>query len=358
MGCSTLHTCGALTAAVLLSACGEVVSSEPAPPTGGGSCATAFGNVETLAYAGEEGASGLVTDDTHVYWTSLGTVRRVAKSGGDVENIRVGSEARNVVLTQDHVLWSEVDDEGGSRIVRLAKGGSGEPETLVSKIPVAVGAMAVLDSDIYWVDHVDDPDPSAGSPVEVHRAANGQSVTVGGVEGGGFTRELYADATGLYFTNGYDADPAGFYRLDWLTLDGTAQPSLAQSRRLVDAALVEGHAFFTESVEAFELDVFVVGISLPAGPRSVLRDPALDPNPGYVGSIAADSRRVFWAYDSGDITARCVNVGGSLGAATLLDNDEGNVGSMMSDGDTLYFTLMRDATDTRIESVALQPLPQ
>lgn len=67
-------------------------------------------------YGGIIAPGGLVVDDTHVYWTEVGSggsdglLFRIKKSGGEAEQLASGlDEPRHLVINDTHAYWTERD---------------------------------------------------------------------------------------------------------------------------------------------------------------------------------------------------------------------------------------------------------
>lgn len=101
---------------------------------------------------GQSGPHGIALDATHVYWTNLGSVARVPKSGGAVEILASVGQNNEVIAVDDQFAYF-ADGDGGA-IRRVAKTG-GTPTTIAQNqsFPRGLGLDA---THVYWASEGDD----------------------------------------------------------------------------------------------------------------------------------------------------------------------------------------------------------
>jgi hypothetical protein len=107
-------------------------------------------NVELLA---DDESYHLAADDTHVYWTTNTSIRRIAKAGGDAESVSVLKDR-----SENAPLWLAFDEgnvycstaEGGT-VVRAPK--TGGPFEVMATSAGTMGGVAVNGSSLFWADY-------------------------------------------------------------------------------------------------------------------------------------------------------------------------------------------------------------
>jgi hypothetical protein len=104
------------------------------------------------------GAQGVAVDDTSVYWTNaaLGTVSRIAKTGGAVQTIADQQDTPvEIIVDGDFVYWTNTPDLGLGSVMRAPKTGGAAVELASGGGTMASAhrgpwALAVDDVAVYW----------------------------------------------------------------------------------------------------------------------------------------------------------------------------------------------------------------
>jgi hypothetical protein len=116
-----------------------------APKTGG--------QDEWLATFNAE-SDGIAVDEGYVYWTSLdnyGSVRRVAKQGGDTQILVQGiNHPRSVAVDATHVYFSA---EGAGKIERVPKAGGAVERMAIDQD--GPSSLALSDDRVFWANRND-----------------------------------------------------------------------------------------------------------------------------------------------------------------------------------------------------------
>jgi len=115
-----------------------------------------------LALAPGYDSHELALDGSHVYWTEWTVVgddaiRRVAKTGGDVETILSGGTLANpmgVAVDESYVYWTEGD---GGRVRMVAKTGGTVQDPVPAQVDHWAGSIAVSHEHVYWADGTSTP---------------------------------------------------------------------------------------------------------------------------------------------------------------------------------------------------------
>lgn len=112
---------------------------------------------------GEVDGALLAVDESHVYYASADEVARVPKTGGPTEVFAAIAEvARDIVVDESHVYWSDSADSMVAEVFRAPKSG-GMVEVAYQGPGLPMG-LAVDSSHLYFVDHV------GGRVMRVHKA--------------------------------------------------------------------------------------------------------------------------------------------------------------------------------------------
>jgi hypothetical protein len=115
---------------------------------------TTGGEVKTLA-DGQTSARGLVVDDSHVYWSDLGStdipggVFRVTIDGGDREVIAASPGFQPWALASNETTLFIANGASNGNIVKVAKAGGGLTEVLA--VDVQPWTLAADASRLYWI---------------------------------------------------------------------------------------------------------------------------------------------------------------------------------------------------------------
>ncbi|MGE5183149.1 MAG: hypothetical protein ACM31C_13855, partial [Acidobacteriota bacterium] len=194
-----------------------------AMPIGGGAPTTLVANVPT--------PFGISIDSDDVYFTSGGSVAKVAKTGGPVVTLATGSEPYQVVVDAGKVFWTDV---GTWDVTSIAAAG-GQATVLVN----ALGAMhlTVDGSHVYVAEYagngsIVEVPRSGGVPAEIVKLENTPSVVT-------------LDATHLYWATEHELHRAA--------LDGSKVETIAVNDSLT-RGLVLDDQFIYWATDALAID--------------------------------------------------------------------------------------------------------
>lgn len=278
-------------------------SSVKAVPRGGGTVIELAG--------GQTVPTGLAVDDTHVYWTNMGsdnasdgTVSRRPKSGGNIQIIATGqAHPERIAVDGKYLFWTRLGENvgglagwTGGTIVRARKDGSSSPATVA---PASWPTDLAIDREhIYFTEH------RAATIRRVGKSGITSAVTLVSTNEPGFPTAIAVDDTHVYWTLGCGTAADGVRAL---SKDAVASSNCMSGPELLaevhePRGLVATGTWLYYGEHGHPSDQ---SSNLGAGEiRRVWRNggPAeiIAAERGQISRVAADSRGVAWAETGAD----------------------------------------------------------
>jgi sugar lactone lactonase YvrE len=285
---------------------------------GGASGAGASGSAgapPVLLASGQNGPEYPLVDATHVYWTNVGSVARVAKTGGAVETLAtVGVNNEGCALDSTHIYFA---DGAGHAIYQLPKsGGTAVLRAASQSFPQTVALDA---THVYWASEGDGAIrrvPKSGGAVEnlATGQANAYAIALHGSElfwtrtTGQISKLSTASCCSV--TQLVTSGPAGALSI---AVDSTHVYWVAQSGQNVQrvsrsggSAQEVGFVTLADGLAVDESHVYVGQDSKPGSIHRFVKDGSTGDvaatGQDHPRGIATDAEAIYWANtDSGEI---------------------------------------------------------